>query len=167
MPRLSCLFCVFQPEAVMALSAQHNPEKFAEWVKTEVQVKHPIRQNLSLQELQRKLQAGTEIKKSSRSPKDGDPRQDHARLDRFSLEQVLQQLARHVGQVLARGRNKPVIRLGWRDDGGVCVHVDDGEVSRHVAWARQHAPGASMAALAVADVLGLPLIEDGSGPEAT
>lgn len=175
MPRLSCLFCVFQPEHVMALSAQHNPEQFAKWVATEQRVRHSIKQGMSLVDLQAKLRdipeglglEGLEavFKQDREDRKDKKKRIKKSRVAESPTEQGVKPSELLFRLARAAGRVKPVaIRVHRRPGGGLCVHLDTADRSQHVGWAEPHdAPGVSVAAGAVAQVLGIPLVEEGEG----
>jgi 3'-phosphoadenosine 5'-phosphosulfate sulfotransferase (PAPS reductase)/FAD synthetase len=56
MPRLSCVFCIFAPEAALLLAGKHNPELLAEYVAVEERIGHTFRANLPLKMIQIKLQ---------------------------------------------------------------------------------------------------------------
>lgn len=58
MPRLSCVFCIFAPEAALLVAGKHNPELLAEYVATEEKIDHTFRVNLKLADIQVKVQRG-------------------------------------------------------------------------------------------------------------
>lgn len=58
MPRLSCCFCIFAPKAALVLAGQHNTELLREYVRIETKIGHTLRQNLSLAEVLKEVEAG-------------------------------------------------------------------------------------------------------------
>jgi len=51
MPRLSCAFCIYGSRSSLVLSAQHNPEMAAEYVRVEIATGHRFKQDLSMAEV--------------------------------------------------------------------------------------------------------------------
>jgi 3'-phosphoadenosine 5'-phosphosulfate sulfotransferase (PAPS reductase)/FAD synthetase len=60
MPRLSCCFCIFSPRAALLLAGKHNPELLGEYVRTEAEIHHRFRVELSLADIQAALAQGEE-----------------------------------------------------------------------------------------------------------
>lgn len=58
MPRLSCVFCIFAPEAALQLAGLENPELLAEYVEVEREIKHDFKHHLPLAKVQADLAAG-------------------------------------------------------------------------------------------------------------
>lgn len=58
MPRLSCCFCIFAPKAALVLAGRHNTELLGEYVRIEAKIGHTFRQELSMADVQRAVQAG-------------------------------------------------------------------------------------------------------------
>lgn len=48
MPRLSCCFCIYASRSALVLSAQHNPEVAAEYVRVEFTIGHTFKKDLSM-----------------------------------------------------------------------------------------------------------------------
>ena len=56
MPRYSCMFCVFAPEAALVIAGRENPDLLQEYVDVEEEIGHTFRKELSLKEVQQKCQ---------------------------------------------------------------------------------------------------------------
>jgi 3'-phosphoadenosine 5'-phosphosulfate sulfotransferase (PAPS reductase)/FAD synthetase len=59
MPRLSCCFCIFASKSALILAGKHNPELLAEYVQVERDINHRFRVDVSLEEVQQAVRAGT------------------------------------------------------------------------------------------------------------
>jgi len=66
MPRLSCCFCIFAPKAALVLAGRHNPELLGEMVRIEAAIGHTFRQELSMADVQRAVQAGEALNEGGR-----------------------------------------------------------------------------------------------------
>jgi 3'-phosphoadenosine 5'-phosphosulfate sulfotransferase (PAPS reductase)/FAD synthetase len=60
MPRLSCCFCIFAPEAALLLAGKHNPELLAAYVETERKIGHSFKKGFTITSVAEKLAAGVE-----------------------------------------------------------------------------------------------------------
>jgi 3'-phosphoadenosine 5'-phosphosulfate sulfotransferase (PAPS reductase)/FAD synthetase len=60
MPRLSCVFCIFAPEAALLVAGKHNPELLDAYVAVEDKIGHTFRANLALRAIKVKLEAGAQ-----------------------------------------------------------------------------------------------------------
>lgn len=60
MPRLSCMFCIFAPEAALLLAGKHNPEALTEYVRVEDKIGHTFRHGFKIASIKEKLAAGVE-----------------------------------------------------------------------------------------------------------
>jgi len=60
MPRLSCVFCIFAPEAALILAGQENPWLLKDFVRVEKKIGHTFKANLSIESIQAKIQAGAQ-----------------------------------------------------------------------------------------------------------
>jgi 3'-phosphoadenosine 5'-phosphosulfate sulfotransferase (PAPS reductase)/FAD synthetase len=58
MPRLSCVFCIFAPEAALLIAGKHNPELLEEYVGVEQRTGHTFKANLSLAAIKVKVERG-------------------------------------------------------------------------------------------------------------
>ena len=63
MPRLSCVFCIYAPEAALALAGYHNRPKLAKYARVEAKIGHKFTIGkdgalISLVQIQAKLEAG-------------------------------------------------------------------------------------------------------------
>lgn len=58
MPRLSCVFCVFAPDAALMLAGKHNPELLAKYVAVEKKIGHTFKNKSSIADIQTRLAAG-------------------------------------------------------------------------------------------------------------
>jgi len=58
MPRLSCCFCIFAPVQALVVAGKHNPELLGEYVATERDINHKFRVDVSLEDIQRAVEAG-------------------------------------------------------------------------------------------------------------
>lgn len=58
MPRLSCVFCVFAPDAALMLAGKHNPELLAKYVEVEKTIGHTFKAKQSIADIQTRLAAG-------------------------------------------------------------------------------------------------------------
>lgn len=58
MRRLSCVFCIFAPEAALMIAGQHNRELLAAYVATEEEIGHTFRPKFRLRVIQDRLEAG-------------------------------------------------------------------------------------------------------------
>jgi 3'-phosphoadenosine 5'-phosphosulfate sulfotransferase (PAPS reductase)/FAD synthetase len=60
MPRLSCIFCIFAPEAALQLAGKHNPDLLAEYVRVEQKIGHDFREGFQIAQIQAALAAGAQ-----------------------------------------------------------------------------------------------------------
>jgi len=64
MPRLSCCFCIFAPDAALMLAGKHNGALLAEYVRVETKIGHAFKidrgQKIHLRVIQERLAAGEE-----------------------------------------------------------------------------------------------------------
>lgn len=58
MPRLSCVFCIFAPQEALELAAYHNRELLDVYCELEQDMQHTFTQDISLQDIRRRLDAG-------------------------------------------------------------------------------------------------------------
>ena len=58
MPRLSCCFCIFSPDAGLLLAGYHNRELLAEYTRVERKIGHTFRVKTTLVQIEEKLAAG-------------------------------------------------------------------------------------------------------------
>lgn len=58
MPRLSCVFCVFAPDAALMLAGKHNPALLAKYVEVEKTIGHTFKNKKSIADIQTRLAAG-------------------------------------------------------------------------------------------------------------
>ena len=58
MGRLSCVHCIFAPEAQLMLAAEHNRDLLDAYIATEERVGYQFRQDTSLVQIRRRLEAG-------------------------------------------------------------------------------------------------------------
>jgi 3'-phosphoadenosine 5'-phosphosulfate sulfotransferase (PAPS reductase)/FAD synthetase len=58
MPRLSCMFCIFAPAEALAIAGKANPDALQEYVDAEREMGHSFKADLSLADVQAKLQTG-------------------------------------------------------------------------------------------------------------
>lgn len=61
MPRLSCVFCIFAPRSALVLAGRHNSELLAEYAEVEAHIGHTFRQDLSLAEIVKAVEAGEDV----------------------------------------------------------------------------------------------------------
>lgn len=61
MPRLSCAFCIFAPEAALVLAGKYNPALLDEYIAVENETGHTFRANLSLKAIKVKVERGTPV----------------------------------------------------------------------------------------------------------
>ncbi len=69
MSRLSCVYCIFAPKAMLMIAGKHNPELLDQYVEVERRVGFKFRQDLALEEIQQAL-AGDEVALKSVSNED-------------------------------------------------------------------------------------------------
>ena len=60
MPRLSCIFCIFAPKAVLMVAGRHNPELLDEYIAVEERIDHKFKPRLSLGEVKAAIDSGEE-----------------------------------------------------------------------------------------------------------
>jgi len=58
MPRLSCAFCIFSPDAALLLAGEHNAELLGEYVAVEKATGYTFKQSTSLESIQARLANG-------------------------------------------------------------------------------------------------------------
>jgi len=58
MPRLSCAFCIFSPDAALLLAGEHNADLLGEYVAVEQATGYTFKQSTSLESIQARLAAG-------------------------------------------------------------------------------------------------------------
>lgn len=58
LPRASCVFCIFAPEAALQIAALHNPELLAEYVRVEQAIGHTFKRHLPIAKVASDIAAG-------------------------------------------------------------------------------------------------------------
>ncbi len=57
-PRLSCVFCMYAPEAALVLGGRHNPELLNAYIDVETRTGFTMKPGLSLKVIRERVQAG-------------------------------------------------------------------------------------------------------------
>lgn len=158
MRRLSCVFCVFAPKADLAIAAEHNPELFQRYLALEQKVGASFSDAFSLADvakLVRARRAAGDVPVSALTLGKRLAKAFGGTIDLGPLAATL--LEAITPDVVG-------VAVDWKD-GGVCVHVDTTDDSRHIAWLQgeYQAPGALLAAT-MAGAAGLEISEHGTPP---
>lgn len=61
MPRLSCVFCIFAPEAALITAGIHNAELLDQYIAVEDRIEHLFRKDFSLRKVRDAISAGTAV----------------------------------------------------------------------------------------------------------